>query len=119
MIGSRHGGRVHFAHGFSGNGVAPAVFAGRVLAGLVDEPQGDLARLPIVDRGSGRFPPEPMRFAGVRVVREALIRRDEAEDVGRAPSALVRFLAGCRVCWGIGSARASRRGPGHRAVAND
>lgn len=94
MIGSRHEGRVHFAHGFSGNGVAPAAFAGRVLAGLVDEPQGDLARLPIVDRRVRRFPPEPVRFAGVRVVREALIRRDEVEDVGRRPSVLVRFLAG-------------------------
>ena len=57
MIGSRHGGRVHYAHGFSGNGVAPAVFAGRVLAALVDEPDGELARLPIVDRRVRRFPP--------------------------------------------------------------
>ena len=65
-----------------------------MLAGLVDEPQGDLARLPIVDRRVRRFPPEPVRFAGVRVVREALIRRDEAEDVGRRPSVLVRFFAG-------------------------
>ncbi len=63
MIGSRHGGRVHFAHGYSGNGVAPAVFAGRVLAGLVDEPQGELARLPIVDRRSARLP------AGARALR--------------------------------------------------
>jgi glycine/D-amino acid oxidase-like deaminating enzyme len=94
MIGSRHGGRVHFAHGFSGNGVAPAAFAGRVLAGLADEPDGELARLPIVDRRVRRFPPEPLRFAGVRVVREALIRRDEAEDAGRRPSIAVRLLAG-------------------------
>ena len=93
MIGTRHGGRVHFAHGFSGNGVAPAVFAGRVLAALVDEPAGELARLPIVDRSVRRFPPEPVRFVGVRVVREALIRRDEAEDAARQPSALVRFFA--------------------------
>jgi len=93
MIGSRHGGRVHFAHGFSGNGVAPAVFAGRVLAGLVEEPEGELARLPIVDRRVRRFPPEPVRFVGVRLVREALIRRDEAEDAGRRPSVLVRFFA--------------------------
>ena len=93
MIGTRHGGRVHYAHGFSGNGVAPAVFAGRVLAGLIDEPEGELARLPIVDRRVRHFPPEPVRFAGVRVVREALIRRDEAEDAERRPSALVRFFA--------------------------
>jgi glycine/D-amino acid oxidase-like deaminating enzyme len=94
IIGSRHGGRVHFAHGFSGNGVAPAVFAGRVLAALVDEPDGELARLPLVNRALRRFPPEPVRYLGVRVVREALIRRDEAEDVGRRPSATVRLFAG-------------------------
>ncbi|HEX5578541.1 MAG TPA: FAD-binding oxidoreductase, partial [Candidatus Limnocylindria bacterium] len=88
LIGSRHGGRVHYAHGFSGNGVAPAVFAGRVLAALVDEPSGELARLPIVERRVRRFPPEPVRFVGVRVVREALIRRDEAQDAARRPSAL-------------------------------
>jgi glycine/D-amino acid oxidase-like deaminating enzyme len=93
MIGSRHGGRVHFAHGFSGNGVAPAVFAGRVLAALVDEPDGELARLPIVDRRVRHFPPEPLRYVGVRLVREALIRRDEAEDVGRRPSVGVRLVA--------------------------
>lgn len=93
MIGSRHGGRVHFAHGFSGNGVGPAHFAGRVLAALVDEPAGELAKLPLIDRRMRRFPPEPVRFAGVRLVREALVRRDEAEDAGRRPSAAVRMMA--------------------------
>jgi hypothetical protein len=93
MIGSRHGGRVHFAHGFSGNGVAPAHFAGRVLAALVAEPGGELARLPIVDRRMRHFPPEPLRFVGVRMVREALVRRDEAEDAGRRASPLVRLMA--------------------------
>ena len=93
MIGSRHGGRVHFAHGFSGNGVAPAHFAGRVLAAMVGDPAGELAKLPIVDRRMRHFPPEPVRFMGVRLVREALVRRDEAEDAGRRPSALVRLMA--------------------------
>jgi glycine/D-amino acid oxidase-like deaminating enzyme len=93
MIGSRHGGRVHFAHGFSGNGVGPAHFAGRVLAALVDDPAGELAKLPLLDRRMRHFPPEPVRFAGVRLVREALVRRDEAEDAGRRPSAAVRAMA--------------------------
>jgi glycine/D-amino acid oxidase-like deaminating enzyme len=93
MIGSRSGGRVHFAHGYSGNGVAPAHFAGRVLAAMVADPSDDLARLPIVNRRIRHFPPEPLRFAGVRLVREALVRRDEAEDAGRRPSAPVRLVA--------------------------
>ncbi|HEX2195223.1 MAG TPA: FAD-binding oxidoreductase [Candidatus Limnocylindria bacterium] len=83
LIGSRHGGRVHFAHGFSGNGVAPAHFAGRVLSAMVGAPSGELARLPLVNRPHRPFPPEPLRFVGVRAVREALVRRDELQDAGR------------------------------------
>ena len=67
MIGSRHGGRVHFAHGFSGNGVAPAVFAGRVLAGLVDEPQRESSPgCRSWTAASAASRPEPVRYAGVR-----------------------------------------------------
>jgi glycine/D-amino acid oxidase-like deaminating enzyme len=90
LIGSRHGGRLHFAHGFSGNGVAPAHFAGRLLAALVGAPGGELARLPLVNRRGRRFPPEPLRFAGARIIREALVRRDEAQDAGARPSPLLR-----------------------------
>lgn len=93
IIGSRHGGRVHHAHGFSGNGVAPAHFAGRVLAALVADPDGELARLPIVNRRHQRFPPEPIRSVGVRIVREALVRSDEAEDAGRRAPLPVRLVA--------------------------
>lgn len=93
MIGSRDGGRVHYAHGFSGNGVAPAHFAGRLLSALVGDPGGEMATLPIVNRGQRRFPPEPIRFAGARVVREALVRRDEVEDAGGRPSLPLRAVA--------------------------
>jgi glycine/D-amino acid oxidase-like deaminating enzyme len=93
LIGSRAGGRIHHAHGFSGNGVAPAHFAGRILAALVAEPSGELARLPIVNRSHRRFPPEPIRSVGVRLIREALIRRDEAEDAGERGSLPVRVAA--------------------------
>ena len=94
VIGSRLGGRVHHAHGFSGNGVAPAHFAGRLLAALVADPGGALARLPIVNRRHQRFPPEPIRSIGVRLVREALVRSDEAEDAGRRARLPIRFVAG-------------------------
>lgn len=85
-IGSLRGGRVHFAHGFAGNGAGPSRFAGRVLAALVEDPDDALARLPIVGRRQPLLPPEPIRFAGARLVREALIQRDDAYDHGRRPS---------------------------------
>ncbi len=94
MIGSRSGGRLLYAHGYSGNGVAPAHLAGRILAALADGGADPIARLPIVGRRVRRYPPEPFRYLGARVIREALIRADEAGDAGRRPNIVVRLLAG-------------------------
>jgi glycine/D-amino acid oxidase-like deaminating enzyme len=93
-IASSHGGRVHFAHGFAGNGAGPARLAGRALAALVDG-AGDpsVAALPLVGRRQPFLPPEPLRFVGARMIREALIREDDALDAGRRPSLLIRGIA--------------------------
>jgi glycine/D-amino acid oxidase-like deaminating enzyme len=92
-IGSRHDGRVHYAHGFAGNGAGPSRLAGRILAALVDDPNDPLARLPLVGRRQRILPPEPFRFVGARLIREALIRRDDAYDAGRTPGLAVRAMA--------------------------
>lgn len=91
-IGAIAGGRAHFAFGYSGNGVAPSHLAGRILAARVlgsDEP---ISRLPIVGPVPRRLPPEPFRYVGARVLREAMIRREDGEEAGRAPSAWLREL---------------------------
>lgn len=81
-----HGGRVHVGAGYSGNGVGPSHLGGRILAALAlgaDEP---LTRLPIVGPPGRQFPPEPLRYVGARIMREAMIRREDAEEAGhRAP----------------------------------
>jgi glycine/D-amino acid oxidase-like deaminating enzyme len=92
-IGSLHGGRVHFAHGYSGNGVGPSRLAGRVLGAILDGGRDPIARLAIVGARTRRFPPEPVRFLGARLIREALVRRDETEDDERRPGWLVRAVA--------------------------
>jgi len=92
-IGSSHGGRVHFAHGFAGNGAGPSRLAGRILAALVDGRPDPVARLAFVGRRQPLMPPEPLRFIGARLVREALIREDDALDAGRRPSLLLRAVA--------------------------
>jgi glycine/D-amino acid oxidase-like deaminating enzyme len=92
-IGSSHGGRVHFAHGFAGNGVGPSRLAGRILAALVDGGTDSVARLAFVGRRQPFLPPEPIRYLGARLVREALIREDDALDAGRRPSWLLRAVA--------------------------
>jgi glycine/D-amino acid oxidase-like deaminating enzyme len=94
LIGSLHGGRVHYAHGYSGNGVGPSHLAGRILAALVDGANDDLARLPIVGASSLPFPPEPLRYVGARLIRESLVRYDDAVQAGKFPALAYRVLTG-------------------------
>jgi hypothetical protein len=39
------------------------------------------------------MPPEPLRWAGGSVIREALVRSDRAEDEGRRPDPVTRLVA--------------------------
>jgi glycine/D-amino acid oxidase-like deaminating enzyme len=86
-------GRMHIAAGYSGNGVAPSHLVGRLLAALVLDADEPITRLPIVGRPGPPFPPEPFRYVGARVMREAMIRREDAEEVGRRPNRVLRELS--------------------------
>jgi glycine/D-amino acid oxidase-like deaminating enzyme len=83
-----------YAVGYSGNGVAPSMTAGKILAssalGRADEWSGSG-----LNRGvAGRFPPEPIRYFGGFVVRAAVKRKESREDVGRSVDPLTRRVAG-------------------------
>jgi hypothetical protein len=88
---------VFYALGYSGNGVAPSVVGGRILASLVLGLDDEWARCGVVretiPRGE-KFPPEPFRFVGGQLVRAAIARKERAEDDGRRPGRLVGALAG-------------------------
>ena len=74
---------IHYAHGYSGNGVAPSLVAGQILAALALERADDPAMsLPLVGVQPRAFPPEPFRYVGARVVREAIVRTELAEERG-------------------------------------
>ncbi len=92
-VWSTRGGRMHLAAGYSGNGVAPSYLLGRLLAALALDSDEPITRLPIVGRARPPFPPEPFRYVGARVMREAMIRREDAEEVGRRPHRLLRELS--------------------------
>jgi glycine/D-amino acid oxidase-like deaminating enzyme len=76
---------VHYITGFSGNGVAPSVFLGRIAAhralGLRDEYTTNA----IVNGPPSYLPPEPARFVGGVVVRDAVRRAEGAEEAGEKP----------------------------------
>ena len=94
MIGSLAGDRVHYAVGYTGNGVGPSHLAGRILASLALGRRD--ATVEPGDRrlAAGARPPEPLRYLGGTVVRRALMRREHFEERGRRAGPLTRFVAG-------------------------
>ena len=94
IFASVPGRPIHFGHGYSGNGVAPSVVGGRILAALAAERSDDPAlALPLVGHLPRAFPPEPIRYVGARVVREAIVRTESAQERGLRPSSLLRQLS--------------------------
>jgi hypothetical protein len=84
---------VHHGFGFTGNGVGPAYVGGEILARLALDRRDELTRLALVDPERRLMPPEPLRWAGGSVIREALVRSDRAEDEGRRPDPVTRLVA--------------------------
>jgi glycine/D-amino acid oxidase-like deaminating enzyme len=65
---------VFYAGGFNGEGVVMTQLAGLILADLVAGEQSALTRLPIVDKRMPWLPPEPLRYAAVRLYEQYLLR---------------------------------------------
>jgi hypothetical protein len=73
--------------------VAPSWLGGRILAGLVLGRQDEYTSLGLVGARPRPFPPEPFRSLGARVIREAIVRRELAEEQGRRPGLVIRELS--------------------------
>jgi putative aminophosphonate oxidoreductase len=84
---------VVYGVGWSGNGVGPSFLGGRMLAGLALETDDEWSGNGLIDRAADPFPPEPVRFIGARLVREAVIRKERSELAGRAPRKLAVRVA--------------------------
>jgi glycine/D-amino acid oxidase-like deaminating enzyme len=82
VVGTVSGTRVHYAAGFTGNGVGPSWLVGRTLASLA---LGENVRSPLLAARAPSLPPEPLRSLGASVVRRALLAIDDAETAGRHP----------------------------------
>ena len=86
--------RIVYGHGYVGNGVGPCYLSGKILSSLVLRQKEEWAETPLVNGPVGRkLPPEPIRYVGSGFVRAASMRVDQAQDDGRKPSRLDRFLA--------------------------
>jgi glycine/D-amino acid oxidase-like deaminating enzyme len=105
QIGSLPDGPVHYAFGFTGNGVGPCHLAGRVLAALALDARDADSRLPLVDRDALRVPPEPLAWAAGTLVRAAWLRKERLEEEGRRPDLATRVVCAAPRAFGLHLAR--------------
>jgi len=68
--------RIVYGVGWSGNGVGPSVVGGKILASLALGRRDEWSQAGLVGAHARRFPPEPIRYLGAHVVREAIVRKN-------------------------------------------
>ncbi|KWX67169.1 FAD-binding oxidoreductase [Mycobacterium sp. NAZ190054] len=94
VFGTAFGGRLAYAVGFTGLGVASTRFGARVALDLLAGRQTERTRLKAVTGTAVPFPPEPLRWPAVELTRAALAREDETGRRGVLLRALDRFGVG-------------------------
>ena len=86
--------RIVYGHGYTGNGVGPCYLGGRILASLALDRVDEWSENGLTQGPRGTLPREPIRYLGGKLVRAAAVRVDRAEDEGRTPKRLDRWLSG-------------------------
>ncbi len=101
--------------GFSGNGVGPCVLAGRALASLALRADDRWTQSALARGAFHLFPPEPVRFLGGSLVREAVRRKEALEDEGRTAGPAVTRVAALAPAglFKVGAAHGTEEGRHH------
>lgn len=102
QIGTLPDGPVHYAFGFTGNGVGPCHLAGRALAALAGGEATDLA---FSDPDPVSVPGEPLAYLGGSLVRRGFLRKERLEESGARVDPLTRAVAAAPRVLGIHVAR--------------
>jgi glycine/D-amino acid oxidase-like deaminating enzyme len=104
-------GNAVYSGGYSGVGVCQTSLGGRILASLALRRDDEWARCGLVRGPYARFPPEPVRYVGGRLVRAAVARKERLEDEERKPDPLTARLAGFAPPVFVPAPRGTRASP--------
>jgi glycine/D-amino acid oxidase-like deaminating enzyme len=85
--------RVLYGMGYSGNGVVQCRLGGALLCALLLGEDNAWTRSGLAQGPLAQFPPEPWRWPGAMLVRQAIRRVEAAEDQQRRPGWLASRLA--------------------------
>ncbi|QIV84375.1 FAD-dependent oxidoreductase [Mycolicibacterium frederiksbergense] len=94
IFGTAFNGRLAYAVGFTGLGVASTRFGARVALDLLSGRETERTCLRAVTGSAVPFPPEPLRWPAVEMTRAALAREDETGRRGLLLRTLDRFGVG-------------------------
>ena len=84
---------IYYGFGYSGNGVGPSYMGGQILSSMLLDQDNAWTRSPLTQGPLGLFPPEPIRYVGSIAVRNAIRRKERAEDQDRQPWIFDRMLS--------------------------
>jgi len=76
FFGTAYDGRVAYALGYTGLGVAATRFGAEVMLDLLSGEETERTRLRMVREKPLPFPPEPVRWAGIQLTRHSMERAD-------------------------------------------
>ena len=94
IFGTAYQGRLAYAVGFTGLGVASTRFGAQVALDLLAGRETERTRLTAITGTAVPFPPEPLRWPAVELTRAALAREDETGRRGLLLRTLDRFGVG-------------------------
>lgn len=94
VFGTALGGRLAYAVGYTGLGVAMSRFGARVGLDLLDGRETERTSLRMVRQRPVPFPPEPLRWGAVQAARGALAREDRTGRRGALLRVMDRFGVG-------------------------
>lgn len=78
-------GNIYYGFGYSGNGVAQTWIGGKILSSMLLGNNDKWSHNGLTTGPKGSFPPEPVRWLGVMLVRNAIRRKERCEDNETTP----------------------------------
>jgi putative aminophosphonate oxidoreductase len=78
-------GNIYYGFGYSGSGVAQTWIGGKILASMLLDKNDKWSNNGLTTGPKGSFPPEPLRWLGAMLVRNAIRRKETCEDSEQRP----------------------------------
>ena len=82
-----------YGFGYSGNGILPTYVGGEILSSMALEEKNEWAMSNFCKGPIKQFPPEPFRWIGSIIIRNAVRRKEKAEQNDRNPNWIDQQLA--------------------------